>query len=243
MPDSEACVSMGGRGPCRSGSFRGWNSGSRCCGRMRRVRFTVSELSERFGISRETFYVWKRRRAAGLERWYEDLSHAPVHCRHGVAEDVVEAIVTLRHRFPRFGPKKLLAVLRMEAPQMAWPAASTIGEVLKRRGLIEPRRRRRLRQGSAVFGSDRPNQESAMDFKGWFRTGDGVRCDPLTVSDTASRYLIAVRIVPPSHEGVRSALEPVFSGDRPARCDALRQRHAVRLFGARWAVAAFGMAA
>ena len=172
--------------------------------------FTVSELSERFGISRETFYVWKRRRAAGLERWYEDLSHAPVHCRHGVAEDVVEAIVTLRHRFPRFGPKKLLAVLRMEAPQMAWPAASTIGEVLKRRGLIEPRRRRRLRQGSAVFGSDRPNQEWAMDFKGWFRTGDGVRCDPLTVSDTASRYLIAVRIVPPSHEGVRSALEPVF---------------------------------
>jgi hypothetical protein len=50
-----------------------------------------------------------------------------------------------------------------------------------------------------------------MDFKGWFRTRDGTRCDPLTVSDTATRYLVAARITPPTHDGVKAVLERVFA--------------------------------
>lgn len=72
-------------------------------------------------------------------------------------------------------------------------------------------RRRSIAQGDIVSGSDVPNGEWAIDFKGWFRTRDGERIDPLTVSDTASRYLVAARITQPTHDGVRAAMERVFN--------------------------------
>mgnify|MGYP001768600556 CR=1 FL=1 len=175
--------------------------------------FTVSELATNYGVSRETFYVWKRRREAGEDRWFEDRSCAPGSCPHATPADVVERIVAMRRRFPRFGPKKIRARLALDAPAIAWPAVSTIGDILKREGLIEakPRQRRPLDRGEIVAGSDAPNGEWAMDFKGWFRTRDGTRVDPLTVSDTASRYLIGIRIARPTHDGVKAALERVFS--------------------------------
>lgn len=175
--------------------------------------FSVAELCARYGISRETFYVWKRRRAGGDARWFEELSRAPGSCPHAAPRDAVAAITAMRRRFPRFGPKKIRARLALEAPHKAWPAASTIGDILKREGLIvaKERRRKPVAQGETVAGSDGPNGEWAIDFKGWFRTRDGTRCDPLTVSDTASRYLIAAQITPPTHAGVKAVLERVFS--------------------------------
>jgi transposase InsO family protein len=175
--------------------------------------FTVADLCARYGISRETFYVWKRRRDAGDEGWFEELSRAPCTCPHATAAEAVAAITAIRERFPRFGPKKIRARLALDHPGVTWPAASTIGDILKRAGLVEPRvrRRRAIDQGSVVAGADAPNGEWAIDFKGWFRTADGTRVDPLTVSDTASRYLLAARIVPPTHAGVKTALERVFA--------------------------------
>jgi transposase InsO family protein len=92
------------------------------------------------------------------------------------------------------------------------PPASTIGDILKREGLIvaKARSRRPVPVGEIVPGSERPNGEWSVDFKGWFRTRDGERCDPLTVKDTASRYLIEARVVEPTYAGVRCALERVF---------------------------------
>lgn len=174
--------------------------------------FSVSDLAARHGVSRETVYQWKRRRESGDERWFEERSRAPLHCPHATAPAVIEAIVALRRRFERFGPKKLRARLMQDRPDVAWPAASTIGDILKREGLIEPARRR-LRpvdRGSVVAGSDQPNGEWAIDFKGWFRTVDGTRVDPLTVSDTASRYLLDVRVTAPTHEGVKAHLTRIF---------------------------------
>lgn len=174
--------------------------------------FSVVELCARFGISRETFYVWKRRREAGGERWFEDLSRVPDHFPHAVPSETIAAVVAVRARYPRFGPKKIRARLALDHPGLLCPAASTIGDILKREGLIaDPKRRRRpAGQGEIVAGAEVANGEWAMDFKGWFRTLDGTRCDPLTVSDTASRYLIAARITPPTHRGVKTVLERVF---------------------------------
>jgi transposase InsO family protein len=174
--------------------------------------FGVAELCRDHGISRETFYVWKRRRDSGDERWFEELSREPGSCPHATGARAVASIVALRKRYPSFGPKKIRARLAMERPGIDWPAASTIGDILKREGLIEakPRRRSRLDRGGIAAGSDEPNGEWAMDFKGWFRTADGARVDPLTVSDTASRYLIEVRITPPTHDGVKAILTRVF---------------------------------
>lgn len=174
--------------------------------------FSVTELCARHGISRETFYVWKRRRAGGEPHWFEERSHAVLSCPHAMADCLAEHIIATRRRFPHFGPKKVKAWLERERPELAWPAASTIGDLLKREGLVEPRRRRRraIAQGEVVAPARAPNEEWAIDFKGWFRTRDGTRCDPLTVTDAASRYLVEVRIVDPTWVGVRAALERVF---------------------------------
>jgi transposase InsO family protein len=174
--------------------------------------FTVSELCRRYGISRETFYFWKRRRASGDERWFEDRSHATHSCPNRTLEWKIEPIVAMRRRFPLFGAKKIKARLELDDENVAWPAISTIGDILSREGLVEPRRRRRraIAQGEIETPVTAPNQEWAIDFKGWFRTRDGKRCDPLTITDGATRYLIEVRAVRPDRVGVKEACERVF---------------------------------
>jgi transposase InsO family protein len=175
--------------------------------------FTVSELARRYGVTRETIYVWKRRRAGGDLRWFEDRSHAPGRCSHAIPPEQAACVIAVRQRFPHFGPKKIRAWLAREQPHVAWPACSTIGDILKRAGLVEVVRRERRPLGShEIAPTDlAANSEWAVDFKGWFRIRSGQRCDPLTVTDTASRYLIATRIVAPTTDGVREAFEQIFA--------------------------------
>lgn len=174
--------------------------------------FTVTELSARYGVSRATFYELKRRRDSGDERWFEERSRAPLSIPHATAPEVIAKIIALRSKFIHFGPKKLRAKLMMDAPGLKVPSASTIGDILKRNGLITAHKRRRsaIVQDEIVAGASEANGEWAYDFKGWFRTTDGTRCDPLTVTDTASRYLLEVRITPPTHDGVRQVMERLF---------------------------------
>lgn len=175
--------------------------------------FTVSELCRLYGISRETFYVWKRRRDGGEPRWQEEKSHAAGSCPHRTPAPIAAAVIAVRREFRHFGPKKIKAVLTAREPGIAWPAASTMGGILKEAGLTASRRRRRrpLAQGEAAASpASAPNEEWAIDFKGWFRTRDGERCDPLTITDAASRYLIEVRHTGPAFDGVRPVLEGVF---------------------------------
>lgn len=173
---------------------------------------TVTELCARYGISRETFYVWKRRWEAGETAWWEGRSRAPLRCPHATDPAIVKRLAELRERKPLYGPKKIRALLANQDPATQWPAVSTVGDILKRAGLVEARRRRRpaLDRGEIVLGATEPNGEWAMDFKGWFRTTDGHRCDPLTISDTATRYLLEVRIMRANHAEVRQALIRVF---------------------------------
>jgi hypothetical protein len=100
---------------------------------------------------------------------------------------VIAAVVALRERFPRFGPKKTKARLTLDRPDIVWPAASTIGDILKREGLVTQRddRRGALDRGGIVAGSDEPNGEWAIDFKGWFRTADGERMHRTLKAETA----------------------------------------------------------
>lgn len=184
--------------------------------------FSASELCRRHGISRETFYVWKQRWQSGEPRWFEEKSHAVLRCPHRASERLIERIVQTRRQFPHFGPKKIKAWLDRTAPDQPWPAASTIGDILKRAGLVEARRRPRrpLAQGETTTPATAPNEEWAIDFKGWFRLASGERCDPLTVTDQASRYLIEVRIARPTAAGVRGVLEQIF--DRVGLPQAIR---------------------
>jgi transposase InsO family protein len=175
--------------------------------------FSVSEVAARHGVSRETFYVWQRRRQSGDQRWFEERSRAPSSRPHTTAVKDADAIIDVRRRFPHFGPKKIKAWLADKQPKIDWPAASTIGDILQQAGLVEARRRRRpaVGQGAIVHPATSPNAEWAIDFKGWFRTRDGTRCDPLTVTDAASRYLLQVRVADQTYADVRCALERLFS--------------------------------
>lgn len=166
----------------------------------------------RYGVSAKTGYKWLGRYRAQGAAGLVERSHAPH--RHGrvVAPDLVEQIVALRERWPHWGPRKLRVKLGELVPAAALPAASTIGEVLRREGLVTPARRRRRcpAYGQPFLAAAAPNDVWCLDFKGWFRTGDGRRCDPLTVSDAQSRYLLCCRAVSPDEAGVRPVLEAAF---------------------------------
>ncbi len=171
--------------------------------------WSVSELCRRYGVCRATFYEYRARRSSGDEQWFVDRSHAPLRCPWRVEDEQAELIVAMRRRFPHYGPRKLLVKLREREPGRCWPAASTIGDLLKRSGLVEPvrRRRRPLEQQRPFAAVSGPNDELCCDFKGWFRTRDQRRIDPLTISDSYSRYLLEVRISEPTI----AATQPIFA--------------------------------
>ncbi len=169
-------------------------------------------LCESYGISRKTGYKWVTRYLADGAAGLEDRSRAPR--RHGrrMAPALSEAILALRRARPHWGPRKLRAVLTRESPSVSWPAASTMGDLLRAHGLSEPRRRRRraLPASRPFLDVAAPNDVWCIDFKGWFRTGDGRRCDPLTITDADSRFVLACRIVDPRTEPVRAVVEEIF---------------------------------
>jgi transposase InsO family protein len=130
-----------------------------------------------------------------------------------MAPEISAAFLALRRSRPSWGPKKLRAYLMAQQPGLVWPAASTIGDLLQREGLVEGRRRDRRLEGAArqPFAEAKdPNDVWCIDFKGWFRTQDGQRCDPLTVSDATSRYLLSCQIVAPTTKGVAPVCERLF---------------------------------
>ena len=170
---------------------------------------TMTALCESFGVSRQAGYeLLGRYRAEGVAG-LSARSRAPHRPGRAMPEDVAAAIVALRRERPFWGPRKLRAVLSGREPDVAWPAPSSMGDLLRREGLSEPRRRRRRAEpASRPFAPVRaPNDLWCIDFKGWFRTRDGTRCDPLTVTDAHSRFLLECRIVPPTGAGVGPAVE------------------------------------
>jgi putative transposase len=174
---------------------------------------SMAELCRKYNVSRKTGYKWLGRIAQEGLDGLKDRSRAPHHHANEVVAEIEQAVLELRAAHPTWGPKKLLRRLQNEDSQVAWPARSTIAELLRRRGLVVPRKRRRRvppheQPFAACQGS---NAIWCVDFKGWFRTGDGQRCDPLTISDAFSRYLIRCQAVPNTGiEGVQPLFEAAF---------------------------------
>jgi transposase InsO family protein len=174
---------------------------------------SMTELCRQRGISRETGYVWLRRfRQYGVAGLVE-LDRAPR--RHGnqTAEAVERAVLELRQAHMRWGPRKLKRILARDQPERVWPATSTIGEIVKRAGLvIAGKKRRRTEPYTAPLGhAVESNRVWCADFKGWFRARDGARVDPLTISDAWSRYLLRCQAVEKTNtERVRAIFEAAF---------------------------------
>lgn len=174
---------------------------------------TMTELCERYGIARETGYVWLRRyQAVGLEGLREKSRAAERHSNQTAAE-IEQMVLDLRQAHMSWGPRKLKRVLERDEPGRRWPAASTIGGLLKREGLVVARKKRFKTPpyGKPLGHADGSNRVWCADFKGWFRTGDGERIDPLTISDAYSRYLLRCHAVEKTDtERVQAIFEAAF---------------------------------
>ena len=146
-------------------------------------RVTLVEACRQFGISRKTGYRRLQRfRTCGWSG-LGDRSRAPHSHPNETPRAIAERLIGAKQAHPTWGPKKVVASLRRVEPRVRWPAPSTAGNILDRAGLVRRRKRRRHAApwGEPFASAHNPNDVWAIDFKGWFRTGDGVRIDPLTV--------------------------------------------------------------
>ena len=192
------------------------------CAMKERVRFiseweegqwSMAELCRRAGIGRKTGYKWLKRYQEGGIEALSDQSRAPHHHPNEIGKEVIEEILRMRASYPYWGPVKLKRRLERQSPKLAWPAVSTIGEILKRHGLtVERKKRRKAPPASQPLAhAGAPNDVWCGDFKGWFRCRDHVRCDPLTITDGASRYLLRCQAVAePNHDCVRPLFAATF---------------------------------
>ena len=187
----------------------GWKE---TCAVEERVRFVVAvqkhedsiaALCRRFGVSRRVGYKWLTRFETEGVAGLFDRSRAPLHHPQAIEDSIAERCLEVRRAHPTWGPLKVRAYLERAAPATEWPAASTIGELFDREGLTVKRKlRRRSPPSSAPFAHcEAANDIWCIDFKGWFLTGDGKRCEPLTLTDAHSRYLLRCQALPRTDTG------------------------------------------
>lgn len=177
---------------------------------------SLASVCRRFGISRKSGYKWLKRYCAGGVRALGDASRRPRCCAKAHRPCWRERLRRARQARPHWGPKKLRWLLQRTFPRAKRvPAVSTLGLWLAQSNLVR-KGKRRARPGPVLpwRGAQAPkgcNQVWTIDFKGWFRTGDGRRCEPLTVRDLFSRYVLAVVLLPnESDTAVRWAMRKVF---------------------------------
>jgi len=172
----------------------------------------MAVICRRHGVSRRVGYKWLARYKERGREGLADQSRAPRSHPNQVEAELERRILALRADHATWGPRKLLAALARQMRDAGGgdvdpdelPVASTVGQMLRRAGLVVrggPRRRSRSAwapPGPAApmaSGQDAPNRLWNADYKGWFRTGDGTRCDPLTITDSFSRFLLRCRVV------------------------------------------------
>jgi len=175
-------------------------------------RFTLVDLCSEFGISRKTAYKWIGRYRELGNAGLKERSRVPKSSPGRTASDIQRIIIAEKRRTPTWGPKKLRRVLEAKHDIHSPPACSTIGQILKRHGLVKSRRRRpgvfKVQRGD-LTPARHSNHVWAVDFKGNFQLGDRTRCDPLTMSDLHSRYVLSARAMPaqflrPTQQGFRA---------------------------------------
>ena len=175
-----------------------------------RDRLSVTELCERYGVSRKTGYKWVDRYLTHGPQGLEERSRRPCTSPRQTPDQVVAAILDARCRHPSWGAKKLGAILSQRHPHWPWPARSTICDILSRNGLVPQKRTRRAigPPGQPISSIGAPNEVWSADFKGHFKTGDGRYCYPLTITDGYSRFLLGCQAL--SSTRVQEA-KPVFT--------------------------------
>lgn len=171
---------------------------------------SVSELCDLYGVSRKTAYKWidryLRQGPAGLE----ERSRRPQSSPNRTPDEVTQALLEARRRHPSWGGKKLLTLVHKRHPRWDLPHRSTVCDILNRHGMVPKKRQRRRigHPGKPTTAILAPNDVWSADYKGQFKTGDGIYCYPLTVADGFSRYLLGCQAL--NSTAVAEA-KPVFT--------------------------------
>ena len=175
-----------------------------------RERLSVSELCELYCVSRKTGYKWIDRYLQQGPAGLEERSRQPHGSPNATPVHIVAAFVELRTHHPSWGAKKLLSILERRQPRWDLPGRSTVCEILSRSGLVPKRRQRRAigHPGAPSSPMRAPNDVWSADYKGQFKTGDGLYCYPLTVTDNCSRFVLGCQALTSTagHEA-----KPVFT--------------------------------
>lgn len=185
----------------------------------------VAVICRRFGVSRFTAYKFMRRFRASGVAGLRDRSHVPAQICAPQAAKWRSLVLGLRRRHPSWGARKLRWLLRQRDDRRGLPAERTVQRWIRQAGLVRPRRPRRRAYPVARRGTcaRRSNMVWTIDLKGWFRTGDGTKIEPLTVRDLWSRYVLWTRPLAPRDEaGVRQVCQRLFrryGRPRVIRCD------------------------
>jgi len=156
--------------------------------------FSIAELCKQFSISRKTGYKWiERYKKSGFEA-LKNQSKAPKSIPHRTPEILIRQLLSVKKRFPFWGPKKVLMYVRKKYSFSKLPAPSTVAELFKKEGLTMRRRRRikRLHPGCPAASATSCNEIWTADYKGEFKTADGQECYPLTVCDMYSRKILGI---------------------------------------------------
>jgi putative transposase len=152
---------------------------------------SMTELCIKYGISRKTAYKWYDRFIEEGEEGLKDQSKAPHNPTVLYSEELIQRIIDYKLDHKDWGPKKISNRLQKDYPDENWPSPTRMYEMFKDYHLVTKRRiRSRVPATSPLGALTECNDTWAMDFKGWFMTGDGHKCEPLTITDSVSRYLI-----------------------------------------------------
>jgi len=187
--------------------------------------FSVTDLSQKYGVSRPTIYKWlKRYKHLGIEGLKEQ-SRTPKKCPNRTSKKILELVIQEKLKNRKRGPRKVRAQLKRKHPELDLPAVSTIGYWLKKEGLVERRKKRlHVPPYTQPFGEcDAPNDIWSIDYKGQFHMKNGHICYPLTLSDNFSRFLLGCQALEgPRYVPTRHCLELIFREyglPRAIRCD------------------------
>ena len=159
-------------------------------------RFTITDLCSDFGISRKTGHKYLQRYEADGRMGLNDRSRRPKDCPFTTRAAVEKLVLKERKKHPTWGPKKIHDRLYRVHGLTDRPHINTINNILSRRGLIKKRKRKpgvHRVTPEHLTEPTRPNEVWTFDFKGWFMLGNDVRCEPLTVCDRFSHYIIGCK--------------------------------------------------
>jgi putative transposase len=175
--------------------------------------YSITKLSKMYEVSRNTIYKWIKRYQQDGNIGLSERTKAPLRHPNTTSLDIAREIVTLKLKYTSWGPRKICYWLKQHYPERAWPAVSTIGQILKQAGLVRARKKRRRAPPYTEPFQDccGPNMVWSVDYKGQFKTGEKQLCYPLTISDNYSRYLLAcVALKHPDYAETKPVLERVF---------------------------------